>query len=204
MDTHAAPSMARLHEFVSATSRLVERTSDEGVLLEATCELMKALVAHDDWLPDEFARPHPLHYQQYLLYCDPLDRFSVVSFVWGPGQHTPIHDHTVWGVIGVLRGAECAQPYRITERGPVANGGEQRLGIGDVEVVSPTVGDVHRVRNELDDQVTISIHLYGGNIGRIARHVFAPDSPEPKPFVSGYSNTSPAIPGIKLTNAETP
>ena len=42
---------------------------------------------------------------QYLLYCDPEERFSVVSFVWGPGQSTPTHDPSVWGLIGVLRGA---------------------------------------------------------------------------------------------------
>ena len=41
------------------------------------------------------AQPHPQYYQQHLLHCDPLERFSVVSFVWGPGQKTPVHDHTV-------------------------------------------------------------------------------------------------------------
>ena len=34
----------------------------------------------------EYTQPHPQFYQQYLLYCCPQERFSVVSFVWGPGQ----------------------------------------------------------------------------------------------------------------------
>ena len=57
---------------------------DEPRLLEVTSGLLGELVAHDDWLPPEFAKPHPDRYQQYLLHCDPLERFSVVSFVWGP------------------------------------------------------------------------------------------------------------------------
>ena len=43
----------------------------------------RRLVSRDDWLPETAARPHPVHYRQYLLYCDPRERYSVVSFVWG-------------------------------------------------------------------------------------------------------------------------
>jgi predicted metal-dependent enzyme (double-stranded beta helix superfamily) len=35
----------------------------------------------------------------------------VVSFVWAPGQGTPIHDHRVWGLVGVLRGAETSERF---------------------------------------------------------------------------------------------
>ena len=198
METRAIRSIARLREFVGATSRLVERAPAEAGVLEAGASLMRELVAHDDWLPDALAEPHPVRYRQYLLYADPLERFSVVSFVWGPGQRTPIHDHTVWGVIGVLRGAECSQRYRRTAHGVEPDGAELLLGAGDVEVVSPSVGDIHRVSNAYDDQTSISIHLYGGNIGRIARHVFAPDLPDAVPFVSGYSNSM--APNLWWTN----
>jgi predicted metal-dependent enzyme (double-stranded beta helix superfamily) len=43
------------------------------------------------------------------------------------------------------------------------------------------------VSNAFDDRVSISIHVYGANIGGISRHVYPPDGP-PKPFVSGYTN----------------
>ena len=134
--------------------------------------------------------PHPEYYRQYLLYADPSDRFSVVSFVWGPRQRTPIHDHTVWGVIGMLRGAERSQRYRIAVDGtPVVSGPETELAPGGIEFVSPKIGDVHRVRNALDDAVSISIHAYGANIGKVRRHVFPPEGGAPKTFVSGYTNS---------------
>jgi predicted metal-dependent enzyme (double-stranded beta helix superfamily) len=55
--------------------------------------------------------------------------------------------------------------------------------------VSPTIGDVHRVRNAAPDQVSISIHVYGADIGQVQRHVFTEDGGT-KPFVSGYANAA--------------
>lgn len=179
----------KLLSMVAALSRLVDQAGlTESQILSEAKTLMGALVAQDDWLPESMAVPHPHYYQQHLLYGDPLDRFSLVSFVWGPGQMTPVHDHTVWGVIGMLRGAEHDQPYQMTPNGFKPVGVEHTLNPGDVACVSPTIGDVHRVRNAFDDQVSISIHLYGGNIGRIGRHVYDVDTGKQKPFVSGYSN----------------
>ena len=178
----------RLKHFVTQFDDLLRRTQDEAAIVQRGTVLLEQLVQQDDWLADEFAQAHAEHYQQFLLYADPDDRFSVVSFVWGPGQATPIHDHTVWGLIGVLRGAELCQSFAKNEQGQWAASGEQhRLEMGKVEAVSPTLGDVHRVFNAYADQVSISIHVYGANIGKVRRHVFAPDGTV-KDFISGYSN----------------
>ncbi len=182
-------SRHKLQDTVSALSRLVERAglAEPDVLAQAS-GLIADLVASDGWLPQAMAEPHPQYYRQYLLYGDPQDRFSLVSFVWGPGQATPVHDHTVWGVIGMLRGAEVDQPYRLTPSGLEPVGPEKVLRPGQVACVSPTIGDIHRVSNAYDDQVSISIHLYGGNIGRIRRSVYDAHTGQRKEFVSGYSN----------------
>jgi predicted metal-dependent enzyme (double-stranded beta helix superfamily) len=175
---------------VAAVSRMVERTPlSEADALAQAGTLMGELVAQDDWLPEALAVPHPHYYRQYLLYGDPLDRFSLVSFVWGPGQQTPVHDHTVWGVIGMLRGAERDQPFALTGAGLRPAGAARVLKPGDVARVSPAVGDIHQVSNAFSDQVSISVHLYGGNIGRIQRHVYDAATGAAKPFVSGYSNS---------------
>jgi predicted metal-dependent enzyme (double-stranded beta helix superfamily) len=140
-------------------------------------------------LPPAFAVAQPSRYQQYLLHCDPLERFSVVSFVWAAGQSTPIHDHTVWGLIGVLRGAETGTRYALGTGGePPRRLGDQRLERGDIEAVSPTLGDVHRVSNAFSDRVSISVHIYGANIGAVRRHTFDETSGAAREFVSGYSS----------------
>src|SRR6187402_2584260 len=107
----AASNLARLRSLVLGFAELLETSREEATILARGSALLSDLVAHDDWLPDEYAKPDPARYQQYLLHCDSRERFSVVSFVWGPGQATPIHDHTVWGLIGMLRGAEYSQGY---------------------------------------------------------------------------------------------
>jgi predicted metal-dependent enzyme (double-stranded beta helix superfamily) len=153
----------------------------------AAAAALARLVARDDWLPAAYAQPHPDHYQQYLLHADPAGRFSIVSFVWGPGQATPIHDHGVWGAVGVLRGAEISQPF--TADGttpPYAIGPPHTLLPGAVELIGPELGDIHKVSNA-GAGVSVSIHIYGTNIGTHPRHVY-PAEGGIKPFISGYAN----------------
>jgi len=178
--------------FVRSFTRLVDAADDEEqrILAEGR-SLLAELVAHDDWLADSYTQPHPQYYQQYLLYADPQDRFSVVSFVWGPGQKTPVHDHTVWALIGMLRGSERSESFEFEASGEAMRSTRiDELHPGTVESLSPTTGDIHRVSNLYADRVSISVHVYGGNIGRISRHVFDPNTGTPKSFVSGYSNES--------------
>lgn len=190
MTEPASDRIAPLRDFVVAMTRLVDRPLDEAALLAEGRSLLAQLVARDDWLPEAFAQPDPQFYRQYLLHADPLERFSVVSFVWGPGQRTPVHDHTVWGLIGMLRGAERCQRWAPGADGRMAPAGsEEILRPGEVDAVSPTIGDVHVVANALADQPSISIHVYGANIGAVRRHVFDPGTGEVKDFVSGYSSS---------------
>jgi predicted metal-dependent enzyme (double-stranded beta helix superfamily) len=141
-------------------------------------------------LPAEYAQPNPTKYQQYLLHCDARERFSVVSFVWGPGQATPVHDHRVWGLVGVLRGSELNESYTRDKSGRLLPAGPpDRLVAGTVSALSPRIGDVHRVTNAERDRVSISIHVYGGNIGAVERATYDALG-VPKRFVSGYANRS--------------
>ena len=91
-----------------------------------------------------------------------------------------MHDHQVWGLVGMLRGSETSQAFVRDERtvslslGPCAT-----LAPGDVEKLRPDVGDIHQVTNALADTGSISIHVYGGNIGAIRRYTFDPATGEP-------------------------
>lgn len=180
----------KFQQFVTDFTRLIDQhQGDEPTILQQGGTVLKQLIEKDDWLPERYAQPDPQYYQQFLLYADPRERFSVVSFVWGPGQKTPIHNHTVWALIGMMRGCEVGELFESTEDGKAMRSlGSEQLNPGDVDCVSPTIGDIHRVSNLFDDRVSISIHVYGGNIGRISRHVFVAETGERKPFISGYSN----------------
>lgn len=186
-------SLARLREFVMGATRIVATSADERETVDAVRPLLAELIRVDDWLPESCAAPVDKMYGQYLLHCDPLERFSLVSFVWAPGQKTPIHDHTVWGLIGMLRGAEISTSYTLSEEGLRACGEPARLAPGEIDHVSPSEGDIHQVSNALADRVSISIHLYGANIGAVRRNTYDA-SGRRKEFISGYSNA--AVPNL--------
>ncbi|CAN5331871.1 3-mercaptopropionate dioxygenase [soil metagenome] len=179
-----------LRGFVTSLAELLAVVRDETEILESGKALLARLIARDDWLPDAYAQPHPDRYQQYLLHCDSRERFSVVSFVWGPGQSTPVHNHGVWGLVGVLRGAESVQRYT-TALAP--QGDPDILKAGEVDAVSPRIGDIHKVSNARTDAPSVSIHVYGANIGAVERATYDADG-RAKPFISGYANS--VIPNI--------
>jgi 3-mercaptopropionate dioxygenase len=180
--------ITKLRGFVAETAQLVATETSEAAILAQLAPKLESLVEHDDWLPEAYAGTDGNRYRQYLLYADPLDRFSVVSFVWGPGEGTPIHDHRVWGLVGVLRGEEVSVPYDRQADGSLRADTPQRLKAGQVATMSPQTGDIHAIFNGLTDAPSISIHVYGANIGRIRRAVYDATTGAAHDFVSGYSN----------------
>lgn len=180
----------RFEDFVARLDALVgTAAADEPRILREGGQLLRELVTHDDWLPARYAKAPEKGYAQYLLHLDPQKRFSVVSFAWSPAVVTPIHDHTVWGLVGVMRGAELCHEYDWPAAGrPMKAKATHRLDPGGIDKVSPRVGDVHVVENAYRDRPSLSIHVYGADIGRTERHVFDPGTGAVKPFVSGYTN----------------
>ena len=185
-------NLDRLRRFIGDMTSLVGgawQDKDEAATIEVGAKLLAELVKHDDWLPEAMARCPPHGYAQNLLWCDPFERFSVVSFVWAPSACTPVHDHQMWGLVGMLRGSETSQHFtRDPATGALAMAECSTLTPGDVEVLQPSLGDIHQVTNALADCGSLSIHVYGGNIGAVRRHIFDETSGEPKLFVSGYTN----------------
>jgi 3-mercaptopropionate dioxygenase len=181
-------NIERLRAFAAHAAQSVAlHTQDEAAVLAAITPALAGLISQDDFLPEAYTRPHPQYYQQYLLYGDPAQNLSIVSFVWGPGQKTPVHNHRVWGLVGILRGGELSTDFT-EQNGQFIPGQTELLSPGRVVAVSPRLGDIHQISNAYDDAVSISIHVYGGNIGRVRREVFLPETGEVKPFISGYAN----------------
>ena len=182
----------RLRRFIADMTSLTGgawQDKDEAATVEVGARLLGELVAQDDWLPESVARVPQHGYAQNLLWCDPFERFCVVSFVWGPGAATPVHDHEMWGLVGMLRGSETSLAFdRDPETGGLKPGLLTELKPGMVEVLKPSHGDIHQVTNALTDRGSISIHVYGGNIGAVRRHTFDVKTGEAKLFISGYTN----------------
>lgn len=189
-----APVPPPLKRFIWDIQSMVELAESEREILVIGRDLMATLVASDDWLPEDFAVPDETQYQQYLLYGDGLERFSVVSTVFHGGQTMPICQDRVREIRGLLRGSMGAQHF-LWEPGsaPRPKGDAKLVKSGSVDVVSPKNGEAVQLSNALAESVSISIHVYGGDIGKILRHALDADGTA-HAFIPGYANpvASPA------------
>jgi predicted metal-dependent enzyme (double-stranded beta helix superfamily) len=177
-----------LQHFVRDFTRLLDRGADEAAIFRDGRALLAGLIAQDGWLPQALLEPDADSYRIHRLHVDPGGRFSVSAMVWGPGQGTPIHDHTVWGMVGVLKGRERCEEFAplLEPGGPLVAGDIHELAPGDIDLVSPAIGDIHRVSNALPDGTSVSIHVYGGDIGVIHRSRYD-EAGKATPFVSPYA-----------------
>jgi predicted metal-dependent enzyme (double-stranded beta helix superfamily) len=187
---------AALQRFVEAVGEIVARGESPQATVDAIVPLLRAALAEPELLDEAQRQPRADRYAQYPLAVAPDGSYSVVSFVWGAGQGTPVHDHLAWGLVGVYQGAERETSYARLDDGSDPTRAEllaleaQTHRPGDVSVLCPPASDIHRVQN-VAEGTSISIHVYGTDIGRQQRHRYDLDSGAVIPFVSGY-DTPPA------------
>lgn len=175
-----------LADFIQAAEPVIRRGGLYPQLIEAIEPLVGTLIENPNWLEERFRRPIlQKAYAQYLLYRPEDLLFSVVSFVWNPRQGSPIHDHCTWGVIGQYVGVEEESRFRLLPGGGIGKARVVTVRPGDVSHVYPPGRDIHQIVNR-GATPTISIHVYGGDIGSQARHIYDPATGEKRPFISGY------------------
>ena len=104
------------------------------------------------------------HYARRELYRCEETGYSVVAMTWGPGQGTPIHDHSgVWCVEGIWEGQLEICQYELRERDgdrfrfePV---GTQLAGAGSAGSLIPP-HEYHTIRNPSATDIAVSLHIY--------------------------------------------
>jgi predicted metal-dependent enzyme (double-stranded beta helix superfamily) len=128
-------------------------------------------------LPARFFEPLPDTYARRLLHRDERRGYSAIVMTWGPGQGTRLHDHSgIWCVEGVVAGEMEVVQYEMTED---SGGRHQFAPRGRVHALAGASGalippfEYHILRNALPDDVTVTLHVYGGEM--TSCHVFEPN-----------------------------
>jgi predicted metal-dependent enzyme (double-stranded beta helix superfamily) len=181
-----------LKRFIWDIQSMVELAESEREILVIGRDLMARLVARDDWLPDVFALPADAQCQHYLLYGDGLERFCVTSTVLRGSQAMLVRQDGVWEIFGLLRGAVNLK-HLLWEPGtePQPNGEARLVSPGAVELMPSVSGEAFELANGAGDTVSISIHVYGGETGKIARYPLEADGMA-LGLASGYANAEDA------------
>ncbi len=115
-------------------------------------------------LPECVHEPIVDHYARRELFRSPTHGYSVVAMTWGPGQGTPLHDHSgLWCVEGVWLGELEITQYEMLEqqgeRYRFRAAGGIHAGPGSAGSLIPP-HEYHTIRNASEDAIAISLHVY--------------------------------------------
>jgi 3-mercaptopropionate dioxygenase len=146
---------------------------------EAVKRLLADLIGRGDLRLDErYFAPKAESYARRLLHRDAERGYSVVVMTWGPGQGTVLHDHAgIWCVEGTAAGEMEVLRFDIVEEG--ADGRCRFAERGSVRALPGASGalippfEYHILRNGLSDRVSLTLHVYGGEMDHC--HVFLPE-----------------------------
>jgi len=189
---------ALVRGFVTRVRTVVAAARSPEEACAALRPLFAELLADDDWLPDEYARPAPESGMgggigQWLLFRAGDGSLSLFSLVVPPGAETPVHDHLAWGLVGLYRGTQDEELFA-AGLGGIKLVERRGLVPGDFYVLMPPANDIHRVRTT-SEATSVSIHLLTNDTGCVWRHTFDADTGEQRPFRSGYVNVDCASEG---------
>ena len=138
---------------------------DDHTVTDALRRSLCDMIADQDiTLPDCVLQPITDHYARRELYRSPQRGYSVVAMTWGPGQGTPLHDHSgLWCVEGVWHGELEITQYELLEQ----NGDRYRFrATGGMHAGPGSAGSLippheyHTIRNASADRIAVSLHIY--------------------------------------------
>ncbi len=189
------PTFVRI---VSKLDEVVKRVGSDGrKAVEYVTPVLDDLIRNDEWLEKRFTHPPERRSpsalppnSMYLLHGPPDASYSIISTVWPIGQRTFPHDHSTWAVIGMIHGRERQTRYKRIDDGSKP-GFAQLKEIGSYEtaeaemdyVIQPR--DIHEVEN-VSSEPSVSIHVYGCDIGNVKRRKYDTSKMIVEEWVSGY------------------
>jgi len=181
----ASPLAFDLQDYVRTIEQVLDRRPAHKVIVREVSKATKQLCSDDRWLDERFRVGDRDSYTRHLLHKDPNNRFIVLSLVWQPGQMTPIHDHSCWGVMGIVQNQLEEIAYERLDDGSRPSYCELEetrgtdVGTGGVAYLLPPHDEIHRIGN-VSDKPTISLHVYGRDLDEV--NVFDPVSGKVSPM----------------------
>lgn len=167
-DSAGGDTFAALRGFLRQLDGLVATTAPLPHIVAGVKERLADFIRDRPRFPAEVRSADGTSYARHLLYGDPEGRYEVVMMVWGPGQQTPVHDHSgIWCVEGVVEGVIDVTRFDITEtiREDVVRMKTTEVihaGLGQCGALIPPV-EYHRIANPYRE-TALTMHVYGGRM----------------------------------------
>jgi len=163
---------------IAAVDHAVQHEHAHQIAATLRAALREAIADSRIQLPACVHHPIEDHYARRELYRSPVHGYSIVAMSWGPGQGTPLHDHSgLWCVEGVWLGQLEITQYQLLEReGERFRFRAEPAILGDCGSAGSLIPphEYHTIRNTSDDDLAISVHVYQGEMTRNA--IFEPEA----------------------------
>jgi predicted metal-dependent enzyme (double-stranded beta helix superfamily) len=156
-------------DFVADLELITSVESSDEEKIRRIQRKLRLLITGGRFLPPVATTPSLKRYARHLVHEDAKKRFIVVSLVWAPGQGTPIHDHSTWGVAGIVENELRIVNYDRMDDGTKPGYAELREAsaieapAGTVTYILPPNDIIHLIENPTN-RTTISLHVYGKSI----------------------------------------
>lgn len=127
-------------------------------------ELMLKIATDDVYLKSRWMPTDP---NEITLYRDKAGLFSLRLYIWDPAISYPVHSHGAWGVVSCVAGEIVERRYKRQDDGSkpgyakISETGRVVLKPGETTTVLPLNEGIHRMGSNLDNQSSVSLHLYG-------------------------------------------
>lgn len=186
-----------LRAFVGRVKDIIASSSSPTEALAELRAPFARLLADRQWLPQAFREPAELSGMgggigQWLIYRSADRSLSLFSLVVPPRATTPVHDHLIWGLVGLYEGTQKERVYRLVRslgegHGELEVVAVRELRVGDFYDLLPPENDIHSVLST-SPIPSVSIHLLSGDLGCIMRHQYDPEQARVRSWRSGYVN----------------
>lgn len=176
-----------LNGFLDEVELSLKLAASEAEIVKRVSDSLTRLLEKRDraWLPAKYLRARSEKYSQYPLYLAPDGTFCVTALAFQPGASTGVHNHRVWGVVGVYQGVEDQALYKRLPGGGLREAGKLISQPGDCSYLLPPDEEIHNVVNPTGD-CSISIHVYGADISRVPRQQFCLETGRTSTVFSRY------------------
>jgi predicted metal-dependent enzyme (double-stranded beta helix superfamily) len=169
-----------LEEFCERLQTLLDQDPRSPVLGEASKTLVRDLIQNPLWFghflqkfiadPAFLAdQPASVFDNEIKIYRSPDKSFTLLAYIWDSRELSAIHDHGSWGLFGVFIHPFREIKYQRLDNKQVEGYAELKpisdtlIRPGEVGTVLPLDKGIHQT-GVGDDQLTITLHVYGRSI----------------------------------------
>lgn len=161
--------MTGVGELIKLVDAAVDKSDVAETVETIKADLCRLIRSGQIELPPDMIRPVEGRYARRLLHRDDERGYSIVVMTWGPGQRTPIHDHSgMWCVEGVWGGSIDVQQYEIDDAEDESGvrfepRNSYEAGVGSAGCLIPPY-EYHSISNPCERTTAVTVHIYGGEM----------------------------------------